>query len=110
MHVRDKVAVLARLRAQFAATDYLVSLHATNEMEDEAIRTREIETAVANGQIVENYPDAKRGPCCLIGGDGGQGQHVHVVVTTTLEPPVVITVYEPKPPKWVTPTQRRKTR
>lgn len=109
MDVRDEAAVLTRLRAPFAATEYLVSLHATGEMEDETIRTLEIETAVAHGQIIENYPDAKRGPCCLIGGDGGQGRHVHVVVTTALEPPVVITVYEPKPPKWVTPTQRRKS-
>jgi hypothetical protein len=90
VNVSDEAVVIARLRAQFAVATYLLSLHA----------------AVARGQILENYPDAKRGPCRLIGGDGGQGRHLHLVVTTDQPPPVIITVDEPKPPKWVTPTRR----
>lgn len=31
---------------------------------------------------------------------------LHVVSTTAQPVLVIITVYEPKPPKWVTPTQR----
>jgi hypothetical protein len=106
MNVRSKAAVLERLRTQFAAADYLVSLHAPREIEDEAISTQEIEAALAHGQVLENYPDAKRGPCCLIGGDGGQKRHIHVVVTTEHQPPIIITVYQPKPPKWASPTER----
>jgi hypothetical protein len=102
----NETEILARLCARFAAADYLVSAHASREMEDEAITTLEIEFAVTHGQVLENYPDAKRGPCCLISGDGGQGRPVHVVVTSLLDPPVIITVYEPKAPKWITATQR----
>lgn len=34
------------------------------------------------------------------------GRTLHVVCTINRSPLLIITVYEPKPPKWITPTRR----
>ncbi len=36
-----------------------------------------------------------------------QGRTLHIVCTTAQATLIIITVYEPLPPKWTTPTQRR---
>jgi hypothetical protein len=53
-----------------------------------------------NGEIIEDYPDDKYSPSCLIYGKSRTGKHLHVQV---LLPPkvVVITAYEPDPIEWI---------
>ncbi|MBI3394168.1 MAG: DUF4258 domain-containing protein [Nitrospirae bacterium] len=63
--------------------------------------------AIVGGKILENYPDHRRGSCCLVSGSSRQGRPLHVVCTTAQPVLVIITVYEPKTPKWMTPSQRR---
>ncbi|MBI3972422.1 MAG: DUF4258 domain-containing protein [Chloroflexi bacterium] len=57
--------------------------------------------------MLENYPEHRRGACCLIGGTTSTGRPIHVVCTTARPMLIIITAYEPQPPKWITPTQRR---
>ncbi|MGI9174228.1 MAG: DUF4258 domain-containing protein [Rhodothermales bacterium] len=47
-----------------------------------------------------------RGLCCLVNGKTRRGRPIHVVCTTARTPLFVVTVYEPKPPKFITPSQR----
>ena len=54
----------------------------------------------------ENYATHRRGACCLVGGTTRAGRPLHIVCTTAQPVLVIITVYEPKPPKWITPIQR----
>ena len=61
---------------------------------------------LANSEPLENYPEHKRDACGLFGGVVLDGRPVHIVCTTAHPVLIVITVYEPKPPKWLTPTQR----
>jgi hypothetical protein len=56
--------------------------------------------------VLENYPEHRRGACCLLYGRAANGRHLHVVCTTAQPVLIVITVYEPRPPRWITPTQR----
>ncbi|MBM4122800.1 MAG: DUF4258 domain-containing protein [Nitrospira sp.] len=58
-------------------------------------------------QVIENYPEHRRGPCCLLNGQTERGRPLHIVCTTAQPSLIIITAYEPRPPKWVTPTQRR---
>jgi Domain of unknown function (DUF4258) len=53
-----------------------------------------------------HYPDHRRGACCLLCGYTDSGRPLHLVCTTLQSPVILITVYEPKLPKWETPTQR----
>lgn len=98
--------ILRRIREQAIRGEVRLTLHAHQEMVEEAISYEEILQAIVSGQILEDYPEHKRGPCCLLGGVTQAGRSLHIVCTTAQPILVIITVYEPKPPKWVTPTQR----
>jgi len=74
-------------------------------MIEDDVTVSELLTALKNGTVVENYPEYERGACCLICGKGHK-RFLHIVCTTTLPELVVITVYEPMPPKWTTPFER----
>jgi hypothetical protein len=63
---------------------------------------------LSNGELLEDYPSHKRGACALFGGVAPSGRPVHIVCTTANPMLIVITVYEPKPPKWLTPKQRNR--
>jgi hypothetical protein len=98
--------MLARLRAQ-AAAGIDVSQHAADEMDAEAITLDAVREALATAILLEDYPTHGRGPCCLLYGDTVAGRPLHLVCTTTRPRLLLITVYEPQPPKWMNPTQRR---
>jgi len=76
-------------------------------MGEESITLDEVLEAIQEAQILENYPEHRRGACCLINGRTGRNRPIHIVCTTAQPPVIIITVYEPKPPKWVTQTQRK---
>jgi hypothetical protein len=99
--------VLERVRAQAAIENIRITPHAQQEMVEENITLDEVLQAIAAAQILENYPEHRRGACCLLNGLTHNGRFLHVVCTTAQPVLIIITVYEPRPPKWVTPTQRR---
>jgi hypothetical protein len=106
--VTDLEVVLKRIRTQAEAEDLRVTQHAQQEMAEENITLDEVLQAIAAASILENYPEHQRGACCLLNGLTKDNRFLHIVCTTTRPILIVITVYEPKPPKWVTPTQRRR--
>jgi len=99
--------LLARIGTQAAERALRITDHAREEMEEESITLAEVLEAIAHGQIIENYPDHKRGPCCLLYGLTARKRPLHVVCTTSLPKLVIITAYVPVPPKWIAPTERR---
>ena len=99
--------VLERIRAQARARNIYFTRHAEQEMFEETISTEEVLGSISVGQILENYPDHRRGSCCLLCGFARHSRPIHVVCTTARPVLIIITVYKPKPPKWITPTQRR---
>jgi len=98
--------VLERIRAQAATETIRLTQHAQQEMVEENITLDEVLQAIATGQILENYPEHRRGACCLLNGLTRNDRPLHIVCTTAQPVLILITVYEPKPPKWMTPTQR----
>jgi hypothetical protein len=103
----DLAAALRRIRIQARAENVRITEHAQQEMVEENIILDEVLEAIGRGQILENYPKHRRGACCLLNGLTQNGRPLHIVCTTTRPVLIIITAYEPKPPKWVTPTQRR---
>lgn len=101
-------AVLEQIRAQADVENIRVTQHAQQEMAEEDITVDEVLEAIATGQVLENYPKHRRGACCLLNGVTKEGRPLHIVCTTARPVLIIITVYEPKPPKWTTPTQRRR--
>lgn len=98
---------LRRIRVLAKEENIRVTQHAHEEMVEEDISLDEALESIASGEILEDYPEHKRGACCLLGGHTRAGRPIHVVCATALPRLIIITVYEPVPPKWVTPTRRR---
>jgi hypothetical protein len=99
--------MIQHIRAQAAAGRFELTRHALEEIEAEAISVAELLQALASGHVLEDYPTHRRGACCLVCGYAVSGRPLHVVCTTSLAVLRIITVYEPRLPWWVTPTQRR---
>ena len=99
---------LEQFRRQAATENVLVTQHAHQEMTEEEITFDDLLEAVATGQILENYPEHRRGECCLVNGITNSGRPLHVVCTTAVPVLIIITVYEPKAPRWVSPTVRNR--
>lgn len=85
-----------------------MTAHARARAGQRRIRDEELVCALANGEILENYPNDPRGPSALILGYTEDGRPLHAVCafdpSGTL---LIVTVYEPKPPKWVNEKTRR---
>ena len=102
----DLPAVLKTIRRQGVHQEIRFTQHAHEEMVQESITFEEVLEAIQKAEILENYPEHRRGPCCLILGFTYRHRPLHIVCTTAREVLIIITVYEPVPPKWRTPSQR----
>lgn len=98
---------LFRIQRQAIMQAIRITQHAQKEMDAEEITLDEVLEAIADGQILEHYTEHRRGPCCLLNGRTYKGRPLHIVCTTAQPLLIIITVYEPLPPKWIHPKQRR---
>jgi hypothetical protein len=81
---------------------YEYSQHAVDQTVKREISTKEVEEAIERGKIIEDYPEDKYGPSCLIYGRSGKGRHLHVQCSYPARPLIkIITVYEPDCKLWI---------
>jgi hypothetical protein len=80
----------------------IVRWNALDEMnaEDELITTDEVRSVVFHGEMIENYPEDKRGHSCLMLGMPNNKRPVHVVCAPKEEYLAIITAYIPSLEKW----------
>lgn len=101
--------MIEEIRQTFKDRRYEYSLHAVDQSILRHILRREIEEAIENGEIIEDYPEDKYGPSCLIYGTTAQGRHLHVQCSYPSRPQIkIITVYQPDPNEWIDYKKRRK--
>jgi len=86
--------------------DYLFSSHADAERINDNLMIFEIQESILSGNILESYPNDKRGGSCLVVGFTKVGKPIHVVCGKSDDMLVIITVYIPTPPKFINPYQR----
>ena len=67
--------MIEAIREFFRRKEYEYSLHALDLSILRRISTREIEEAVEDGEVIEDYPADKYGPSCLIFGLRPNGAH-----------------------------------
>ena len=106
MEQAELKSALTQIKSQAAAGQIRLTQHAAEEMAEEEVSLDELLQAIKNAEMLEHYPEHRRGACCLVNGRTNRGRFLHVVCTTAQRVLVLITVYEPKPPKWKTPTMR----
>jgi Domain of unknown function (DUF4258) len=96
------------IRDKIASGDFEFSQHAVDQSILRRISVQELREALAVGQVIEDYPDDKYGPSCLIFGFTEGGLPLHIQCSHPTRPLVkVITLYEPDPTQWVDFKQRR---
>ena len=101
--------MIEKIRQAFRDARYEYSLHAVDQTILRHILRREIEEAVEEGEIIEDCPEDKYGPSCLIYGTTVQGRPLHVQCSYPSKPKIkIITVYQPDPEEWIDYKKRRK--
>ena len=90
------------VRAAISNGAIQVSRHAVRELEADDLLLDEVLDTILNGELIEDYPEALRGPCCLVGGLLQTQEWVHTVWGWDSESgiAVLITAYRPDPQKW----------
>lgn len=95
------------LKEKIADSQYEISLHAEKERYAEDISILDLENALINGELIEDYPNDPRGSSCLILGYSSD-RAIHIVCGFTSTGWLrIITVYLPKLPKWLDARTRR---
>lgn len=79
-------------------------------MVQRSIATTEVRQALAAGLVLEDYPDDRYGPSCLIFGNTLDNRPLHIVCSYPQRPLLkIITIYEPDLTEWLPGfTQRKK--
>jgi hypothetical protein len=85
---------------------YRYSRHGDAERQNDGLSLSEVEEALVEGRILEQYPDTGRGHSCLVAGFSNGGKPIHVVCGRMNDWMVVVTLYIPTPPKFKTPFER----
>lgn len=106
--IQESHAVRNRLHQQAENDLIRITNHAHQEMINEDVSLEEVREVLLDAAIIENYPAHKRGSCCLVCRLTSRGRYIHVVCSTSHELAIIITVYEPKEPKWTNPFERGK--
>lgn len=99
---------LERVQSQLASGEFEFSRHALKHVVERNISEQDIRQAGAQANIIEDYPDDKYSPSCLLLGFTQMGRPLHIQVSLAETDLVkVITVYEPDPSEWINYSQRR---
>jgi hypothetical protein len=94
---------LTRIQVHLAAGNFAVSRHAYDKLSKRGILPLDVIAAMENAIVVEDYPDAGRGPSVLVLIDTPETGSVHAVWGIHNENPgvaVLVTAYKPTSDIW----------
>lgn len=102
------MAPIDAIRLKFEADEVEFTKHATVRSLTRKIAIQEIREAIAVGEVIEDYPDDKYGPSCLIFGRTNSARPLHIQCSDSSRDILkIITVYEPDPDEWIEFKQRK---
>ena len=90
------------LRQKISSNQFEFTKHALDQSILRQITVQEIREAIENGDVIENYPDDKYGPTCLVFGNTKSGRPLHLQCShPSRENVKIITLYQPDPEQWI---------
>jgi len=96
------MTLIDEIQAKVETDQFEFSKHAVDQSIIRRISVREVREAIANGKVIEDYPEDKHGPSCLIFGRAATGRPIHVQCSHPSRPLIkVVTLYEPDPARWI---------
>ena len=93
------------IKAKVRENQYVYTHHAEIARRADELTFAQVEEALLNGEILEEYPDTGRGESCLLLGFS-QEVPIHAVCGWRGEKVALITAYIPRPPKFIDPRTR----
>ncbi len=89
--------------------DFIFRLHAVERMFERGISIEDVRQIIRTGKIIEDYPNDKPFPSCMIlGYIEKRPLHVVIAMDRSADKAVVITVYEPDLSQWELGFERRR--
>jgi hypothetical protein len=89
------------IRQKVAQNQFEYSQHAVDQSILRQITVQELREAIAIGDVIEDYPNDKYGPSCLVFGRSAKGRPIHIHCSDATRDLVkIITLYEPDPKEW----------
>lgn len=96
------------IRTQLSIGQFEFSRHAFKRTVERNISELEIRQAGGQASIIEDYPDDKYAPSCLLLGFTATGRPLHVQVSyVDADLLKIITIYEPDEAEWYDYSRRR---
>lgn len=101
---------IADIRERLGRGRYHLSDHAFRRMVEQSVSEAMIRQAGTAAEMIEDYPNDKYSPSCLLLGFTREGRPLHIQVSRVDQPGVkIVTVYFPNPSLWDN-WRRRKAR
>jgi len=96
------MGLLEEIRREIDVNEFEFSRHAVDQTIMRRISVREVREVFANGEVIEDYPEDKYGPSCLIYGTTAAARRLHIQCSYPSRSLIkVITIYEPDPARWI---------
>ena len=100
--------LIQEIHRKFASDAFEFSKHAADQTLLRDILVTEIREAARTAELIEDYPDDKYGPSCLLLGFTQAGRPLHIQCSYPSRPLLkIITVYEPSAAEWIDYRKRR---
>lgn len=94
--------MIDQLRSKVAANQFEFTRHALDQSILRRITVEELREAIANGEVIEDYPEDKYGPSCLVFGRTKSDRAIHIQCShPSREIVKIITLYQPDPEQWI---------
>jgi hypothetical protein len=101
-HLIERQPMIEQIRESIAQGQFEFAKHAVDQSILRRISVQELREAIADGEIIEYYPDDKYGPSCLIFGLTRARRPLHIQCSYPSRSLVkIITLYEPDPNQWI---------
>jgi hypothetical protein len=95
------MAMIDEIRMKVVQNLFELSQHAVDQSIIRHISIRELRESLNTGDVIEDYPDDKYGPSCLILGFTRAKRPIHIHCSYPSRPLLkIITLYEPDPARW----------
>lgn len=96
------MGMIKNIKVKILQRRYELSKHAVDQSILRNINMKEIEQAIQNqSEVIEDYPEGKYGPSCLILGYTDKKRPIHILCSYPDRDLIkIITLYEPNPNLW----------
>jgi hypothetical protein len=99
---------LTQIQQEFAEGRFEFSRHAFKRAVERNVGEVEIRHVGQAARIIEDYPEDKYSPSCLLLGYTSSGRPLHLQISRAdLENVKIVTLYEPDPAQWIDDEKRR---